>query len=149
MYDDDSFYDDEREQAAAEGSLREFLGMGDECPDLSPAQREHVAGEFNRQAAQRPEADETNVLVRITAMLTDLRERTELLRGKTVKSVTLTLCEDYSGFLGAELHHGKDDVDAPDEFCACVFCGPEELLAILRGRQAGQWCLQDEGFFAD
>ena len=148
MYDDDFFYEDERERAA-EGSLREFLGMGDECPDLCPEQRERVAGEFNRKAAQKPEADETSVLVRLTDMLTDLRERTELLRGKSIKSVTLTLCEDYSGFLGAELHHGKDDVDAPDEFCACVFCGPEELLAILRGRQAGQWCLQDEGFFAD
>ena len=50
----------------------------------------------------------------------------------------------YSGFLGAELHHGKDDVDAPDELCACVFCGPEELLDILRGEQTGQWFLQDE-----
>ena len=70
--------------------------------------------------------------------------RTELLRGKVVMNVTVTICEDHSGFLGAELHHGKDDVDAPNEHCCCVFCGPEELLHLLRGDQTGQWFLQDE-----
>lgn len=42
------------------------------------------------------------------------------------------------------LHHGKDDVDAPNEFCTYVFRGPEELLEILRGEEPGQWCWQDE-----
>lgn len=73
-----------------------------------------------------------------------MRERTKLLRGKAVTNITVTLCEDFSGYLGAELHHGKDDMDAPNELCACVFCGPEELLEILRGQPAGQWFLQDE-----
>ena len=53
-------------------------------------------------------------------MLDSLRERTELLRGNAIKDIAVTFCEDFSGYLGAELHHGKDEMDAPNEFCACV-----------------------------
>ncbi len=124
--------------------IREFFYPDTDTHYLDADQMDRFAREANAAAAEQPDAAEVKAIEKIVGLLTSLRERTELLRGKVVKNITVTLCEDYSGFLGAELHHGKEDMNAPNEVCSCVFCGPEELLAILRGEQMGQWFLQDE-----
>jgi hypothetical protein len=130
--------------AAVQRLIGEFVYPDTDTHFLDDEQRERFIRAADSTAAENPDARQINAIENIVRMLSGLRERTELLRGKAMKDITVTLCEDFSGYLGAELHHGKDDLDAPNEFCACVFCGPEELLDILRGRQAGQWFLQDE-----
>jgi len=134
----------DEEETRHDRLLGEFFYPDTDTHYLDADQIDRFVREANAAAAENPDATEVKAIENIVGLLTSLRERTELLRGKVVKNVTVTLCEDYSGYLGAELHHGKDDVDAPNEFCTCVFCGPEELLAILRGEQTGQWFLQDE-----
>jgi hypothetical protein len=130
--------------AAARKLIDEFIYPDTDTHFLDDHQRERFKRAADAAAAESPDAAEVKAIENIVRMLSNLRERTELLRGKAITNITVTLCEDFSGYLGAELHHGKDDMDAPNEFCACVFCGPEELLDILHGHQAGQWFLQDE-----
>ena len=131
-------------ERAMDRLLNEMFYPDTDSHYLDADQMERLVQEVEAARAEEPDYPEIKAIENLVDLLTSLRERTELLRGKVLKNITMTLCEDYSGYLGAELHHGKGDVDAPNEFCTCVFRGPEELLEILRGEQAGQWCLQDE-----
>lgn len=128
----------------ARSPLDEMLYPQTDNHYLGEEQMQRLAREVNAAAAEEPDANEVKAVENIVEGLTSLRERTELLRGKTVNRITVTLFEDFSGYLLAELLHGKHDVDAPNELCACLFCGPEQLLDLLRGRETGQWFLQDE-----
>lgn len=121
--------------AAARRLIGEFLYPDTDTHFLDDDERERFKRVADAGAAEHPDARQVTAIENIVCLLSRLRKRTKLLRGKAITNITVTLCEDFSGYLGAELHH---------ELCACVFCGPEELLDILRGQQAGQWFLQDE-----
>lgn len=85
-------------------------------------------------------------LDRLAELLRDMRQRTELIRGRRVEGLAVVIQEDGSGAITADLDGGsnRDTAEQSRVFADAPFRGPEELLRLLRGRDEPRWAYYDE-----
>lgn len=65
-------------------------------------------------------------------------------RGKDIAKAHVEFHSGFTGLICAALDSGKNTDLPENEGAVCVFRGPEELLAILSGKETGDWRLEDE-----